>query len=101
MAIHVKNIVVAEKVENNKTSTLSAIRGNGKRTVVNVNVIKTQEQEQKQENPSVSSVKSFSEVRANLAQIEERQEQKQPARKPMSDWLKRKDSEYTNLLTEN
>lgn len=99
MAIHVKNIVVGEKVEERKTSTLSAIRSNGQRKVVTVNVI--QANEQKQEEPPVAVTSK------TLAEI--REAKKQPSvvqppitgRKPMSDWLKRKDSEYTNLLIEN
>ena len=46
MAIHVKNIVVGEKVEERKSSALSAIRANGERKVVTVNVIKANEQKQ-------------------------------------------------------
>ena len=99
MAIHVKNIVVGEKVEERKTSTLSAIRAKGQRKVVTVNVIQANEQKQ-EEPPVVVTSKSLSELRDS---------NKQPSmvqppitgRKPMSDWLKRKDSEYTNLLIEN
>ena len=98
MAIHVKNIVVGEKVEERKTSALSAIRANGERKVVTVNVIKANEQKQ-EEPPAVVTTKSLAELR----EVKQQQDvqQKPAGRKTMSDWLKRKDSEYTNLLIEN
>lgn len=103
MAIHVKNIVKEEKPEARKPSELSSIRLNGKRNVVAVNVIKANEhkkEEPKVEQPKETPVKTFEQLRESVSS-NSAQETPSAYRKPMSEWLKKKDSEYINLLTEN